>query len=43
MISIMPYVKKKGLPLVRFVSPPTLKNMHPLSGSPPPEQDRFMR
>jgi hypothetical protein len=35
--------RRKGLPLVRFVSPPTLKNRHPLSGNPPPEQDRFIR
>ena len=31
------------IPFVTLATPTTLKNRHPLSGSPPPEQDRFMR
>ena len=31
------------IPTTVLVFPATLKKKHPLSGSPPPEQERFMR
>ena len=34
--------RKISVPSTVLVFPATLKNRHPLSGSPPPEQDSFM-
>ena len=35
--------RHENLELVQIYDNATLKNRHPLSGSPPPEQDRFIR